>query len=163
MTPQWQPIVTAPIGVNILMWWTPVDGNKYAESAIIGQISTYENGKYWDPFHNSVDYREGYKDLNRITHWQPLPPPPGEEPKCECWANPETGYLETCEKHNARPDPQPDALAELERWLKANRNHHICWLNQTEIILGDGWGEYAGTGSSFEANILAALGKAGAR
>lgn len=63
----WFPIETAPKGARILLWWTPVDVNPFAECAIIGQVSAFEPGRYWD------GQRGAYDDLERITHWMPLP------------------------------------------------------------------------------------------
>lgn len=66
----WQPIDTAPIGKTILLWWTPIDDNKYAEAAVIGQVSEHEKGMWWN------GQRAEYETLARITHWLPLPEVP---------------------------------------------------------------------------------------
>ena len=69
----WQPIETAPKDTKLLLWWVPVDGNKYAESAVIGTVSYHEPGTWWD------GQRGEYQTLSHIRYWMPLPPPP--EPK----------------------------------------------------------------------------------
>jgi hypothetical protein len=79
----WQPISTAPIGKTILMWWRPsadperfphpseaasdLSDNRYAEACVIGQLSGYEEGKWWN------GQRGEYQDLWHVTHWMPLP------------------------------------------------------------------------------------------
>ncbi len=79
----WQPIDTAPAGERVLMWWrpradpeyrarrpeaaSPLSDNRYAECCVIGEVSGYEKGKWWDG-------RDGqYQDLWHVTHWRPLP------------------------------------------------------------------------------------------
>lgn len=82
---EWRPISTRPsLDDRVLMWWTPIDHNPYAESVTIGKISVTDEDylaeewrptKYWDG-HYKNHYTEGYKDLSRITHWMPLPKRP---------------------------------------------------------------------------------------
>ncbi len=66
----WRPIETAPLDKAIILWWTPIDDNKYAEVAVIGQVSFHEKGKWWN------GQLGEYQDLERITHWMPLPKQP---------------------------------------------------------------------------------------
>ncbi len=72
----WQPIETAPLDKRVLLWWTPVNGNKFAEAAIIGEVSSHFPGTYWDGGYQGADYMAGYKPLDRVTHWMLLPPAP---------------------------------------------------------------------------------------
>jgi len=65
----WKVIETAPLDERVMLWWTPIDYNPYAEAAIFGIVSSYEPGKYW-----SDDGK--YENLTRITHWQPAPERP---------------------------------------------------------------------------------------
>ncbi len=67
---QWQPIETAPKDKNLLLWWIPRDGNRYAEAIIIGQVSFYEEGQ-WYNVQTGI-----YQDIAHITHWMPLPDKP---------------------------------------------------------------------------------------
>lgn len=69
---EWQPIETAPLDKTVLLYWTPVKPNQYAEACVIGQVSSYEPGTWWN------GQRMTYEDLDRITHWMPLPPGPRE-------------------------------------------------------------------------------------
>lgn len=64
------PIETAPPDTSLLLWWTPRTPNKYAETWVIGQVSTWEPGKWWN------GQTGKYQDLTHITHWMPLPPSP---------------------------------------------------------------------------------------
>ena len=63
----WKPIETAPKDVFLLLWWRPRDGNIYAESCVIGQVSSYETGKWWN------GQTGNYQELERVTHWMNLP------------------------------------------------------------------------------------------
>ena len=66
----WQPIETAPVNKTVLFWWRPINPNPYAEACVIGQISSYEEGKWWD------SARGEYQDVWHVTHWMPLPGAP---------------------------------------------------------------------------------------
>lgn len=66
----WQPIETAPKDVSLLLWWRPIAPNKAAETVVIGQVSSYERGKWWN------GQTAKYQDLWHITHWMPLPDAP---------------------------------------------------------------------------------------
>ncbi|MBU8921803.1 MAG: DUF551 domain-containing protein [Bacteroidales bacterium] len=71
---EWQPIETAPVGVRLLLWWRPIDGNKHAETSLIGQVCYGEyEGQWWN------DQRGAYQDLWHITHWKLLPEPPEDK------------------------------------------------------------------------------------
>ncbi|WP_367575703.1 DUF551 domain-containing protein [Pelagibius litoralis] len=63
----------APKNKGLLLWWRPKDENPYAETAVIGQISSYEDGMWWN------GQRGEYQPVWHITHWQPLPSPPQGE------------------------------------------------------------------------------------
>ena len=66
----WKPIETAPQGTSILLWWRPVNGNIYAETAVLGQIGYGDHkGEWWN-------CRGEYQDVWHLTHWMPLPDPP---------------------------------------------------------------------------------------
>ena len=82
---EWHKIRTAPKGTNLLFWWRPrtdsryphppefaseLSNNRYAESCVIGQISSHEEGKWWD------GQRGVYQDIWHITHWKRLPRSP---------------------------------------------------------------------------------------
>lgn len=68
---EWRPIETAPLGEYVLFWWRPIhDNNPYAESCVIGQISTHELGKWWNGQTGT------YQDVWHLTHWMPLPKSP---------------------------------------------------------------------------------------
>lgn len=69
---QWQPIATAPTDKLLLLWWIPRDGNPYAEACVIGQLSFHEPGKWWN------SQRGEYQEIERITHWMPLPASPDD-------------------------------------------------------------------------------------
>lgn len=71
-----RPIETAPTNTWLLLWWTPVGRNPWAECWIKGQVSSRRPGKYWDGQYTDLLGEEGYKDLARITHWLPVPPRP---------------------------------------------------------------------------------------
>jgi len=76
----WQPIETAPKDEWLLLWWIPVDGNKYAEGWIKGQVSSHRPGMYWDGQYTDELGEEGYKPLERITHWMLPPERPADRP-----------------------------------------------------------------------------------
>jgi hypothetical protein len=80
---EWQPIDTAPPGVRLLLWWIPVDGNVYAETCILGQLSDSKPGMYWDGQYPGRDWEKGYKSLDRITHWMLPPERPADRPPFE--------------------------------------------------------------------------------
>lgn len=76
----WQPIETAPLNKSVLLWWrpradpayphsphaaSPLSNNKYAECCVIGQVSSYMEGMWWDG--------DQYQDIWHVTHWRPLP------------------------------------------------------------------------------------------
>jgi hypothetical protein len=68
---QWLPIDDdAPRDVNLLLWWVPVEPNRFAEACVIGQISSYQPGKWWNGQTGT------YQDLNRVTHYMKLPAGP---------------------------------------------------------------------------------------
>lgn len=83
----WQSINTAPVGVEVLLWWRPkadpaypkspeaksvLSDNKYAEQCVIGQVSEHEEGQWWN------GQRGEYQDIWHVTHWMPLPKSPTE-------------------------------------------------------------------------------------
>jgi hypothetical protein len=70
VVPEWQPIETAPLNQNVLLWWRPIDDNKCAECAVIGQISFYEQGKWWNGQTGT------YQDIWHVTKWMPVPAAP---------------------------------------------------------------------------------------
>lgn len=70
VAPEWQPIETAPLNKNVLLWWRPIDDNKCAECAVIGQISFYEQGQWWNGQTGT------YQDIWHVTKWMPLPTAP---------------------------------------------------------------------------------------
>lgn len=70
VVPEWQPIETAPLNKNVLLWWRPIDDNKYAECAVIGQISFYEQGQWWNGQTGT------YQDIWHVTKWMPVPAAP---------------------------------------------------------------------------------------
>lgn len=73
----WQPISSAPIAKNLLLWWTPKTPNPHAEALITGAIPADRACSipvpvYWD-------LKEGkYYPLARITHWAHIPLGPQE-------------------------------------------------------------------------------------
>jgi Protein of unknown function (DUF551) len=67
---KWNPIETAPLDCPVLLWWRPNTRNPHAEAAVIGQVSSFERGKFWN------GQRGEYEDLSHITHWMPLPDKP---------------------------------------------------------------------------------------
>lgn len=82
---EWQPIETAPLDTPVLMWWRPkadpkyphpasaasdLSNNRYAETCVIGQVSSHEPGKWWNGQTGT------YQDLWHVTHWMPLPKSP---------------------------------------------------------------------------------------
>lgn len=67
---EWLPIEIAPLDKSILIWWVPIRLNPFAETCIIGQVSSHQPGKFWNPAAGIYD------DLSRIKWWQPLPDPP---------------------------------------------------------------------------------------
>lgn len=69
----WRTIDSAPRDKNILLWWRPRSPNPHAEACVIGQISSYEEGKWWN------GQRGEYQDVSHVTHWLPLPLPPAEK------------------------------------------------------------------------------------
>lgn len=72
------PIISAPPGRRVLLWWTPKGkSNPHAEQWIAGTVcGDGEPGKYWHG--NGTTEAEGYGELERITYWTPLPLPPPE-------------------------------------------------------------------------------------
>lgn len=78
---EWQPIETAPVGVRLLFWWRPIDGNKHAEACVTGSlcygydathghITGEKTGKWWN------DQLGKEQDVWHLTHWMPLPEAP---------------------------------------------------------------------------------------
>jgi len=67
---KWSPIASAPLDKSILLWWVPNDGNKYSEVCVIGQVSTYEPGKWWS------SHTGAYQDICHVTHWMSVPESP---------------------------------------------------------------------------------------
>jgi hypothetical protein len=74
---EWKTIDSAPWNKWVLCWWTPVDGNPWAETVIVAQVMAPDDPcaddakptKYWD------GHAEG--PIHLLTHWMPLPSPPG--------------------------------------------------------------------------------------
>ena len=67
----WQPIETAPVDERVLLWFVSCNPeNTYAHTAIFGQVSSYESGKYWDGAIGE------YRELEWVTHWALEPEPP---------------------------------------------------------------------------------------
>lgn len=92
----WLPIESAPLDKSVLLWWRPVNQSPAAEACVHGQVSSYTAGAWWDP--QAAEYR----DLDRVTLWQPLPAPP-RTPPARKLANPDD------------PAPQEhDALADVK-------------------------------------------------
>jgi hypothetical protein len=86
---KWNPVDTAPRGVNLLLWWRPIanpryphppenastlSNNKYAEACVIGTLTEDEEGNevWWN------GQAQMYQDIWHITHWMPLPKTPEE-------------------------------------------------------------------------------------
>lgn len=77
-TNKWQPIETAPWDKWILAWWTPADGNPWAETFAKVQIMSptdlhADNPKpthYWDG--------RGEWPIELLTHWMPPPERPAD-------------------------------------------------------------------------------------
>lgn len=65
----WKPIETAPLDKRILLWWRPIGTNPYAQTVVCGQISSYEEGKWFND-------RSEYQDVWHVIAWQPLPKAP---------------------------------------------------------------------------------------
>jgi hypothetical protein len=65
-----QPIDTAPLDKNVLLWWTPKTPNPHAECWVIGAVSSHDPGKWWN------GQRAQLEELAHITHWRPLPAGP---------------------------------------------------------------------------------------
>lgn len=68
---EWQPINTAPVSKELLLWWRPINDNKYAESVVIGTVCY---GGLDDKWWNSQ--RGEYQDIWHITHWMLMPSAP---------------------------------------------------------------------------------------
>ncbi len=67
---KWQPIETAPVGKRLIFWWRPIDGNPYAETVVIGQLSYGEHeGQWWS---DSARYQDAW----HLTRWMQLPTKP---------------------------------------------------------------------------------------
>jgi hypothetical protein len=66
----WQPIETAPLDKSVLLWWVPIDGNKLAECAVVGQISSHETGQWWN------GQTAQYQSISHVTRWMLLPSAP---------------------------------------------------------------------------------------
>ena len=65
----WQPLETAPLNQNVLLWW--VGGSKLPKApptCTIGQVSSYEPGRVWNGF--------DYVPEEWFTHWAPMPDGP---------------------------------------------------------------------------------------
>ncbi len=78
---EWKPISECPWGKRVLMWWIPVDDNKYAEAAIICQLVHYDkDGKeddiYADGYrpHRVIADNGMWYEIERVKGWLPLPP-----------------------------------------------------------------------------------------
>ncbi len=68
-------VESAPPGRRVLLWWTPKFPNPSAECWITANVcGDQEPGKYWHG--NGATFLDGYGDLERITHWTPLPGKP---------------------------------------------------------------------------------------
>lgn len=67
----WRDIKTAPPGMRLQLWWTPVTSNPAAEAAVFGALNDHHPETYW-----SDDGR--YVSLSHITHWRFPPTPPRE-------------------------------------------------------------------------------------
>lgn len=164
MTPQWQPISSAPKNGALII--------------VAGGIARWYADRWYTL--TGFDY-PGKPIMWEVTHWQPLPPPPGEEPTPveTCWI---CGKLrgrppERCNGHYEgtssdpklrQPDPQPDALAELEWWRTPRRRAILsayeggqCRCELTDYTSSDisTWRTHLGLGATFGAAIFAALGK----
>jgi len=65
---EWQPMDTAPIDKDVLFEWHPKGGNNpHAIAAVVGRLSSYEPGKWW----NSQTCF--YQDASHLHGWMPLP------------------------------------------------------------------------------------------
>jgi len=69
---EWQPIETAPKDKQVMLWWRPKSPNRHAEAVVIGQISSWEEGKWWN------SQRGEYQGIWHITHWRPVPEAPAD-------------------------------------------------------------------------------------
>lgn len=68
----WKPIdEDTPMDRSLLLWCRPInDDNPYAEAAVIGQISSYDPGKWWNGLEGML------QDIWHVTHWKELPTSP---------------------------------------------------------------------------------------
>ena len=66
----WRDIGSAPLDTSVLLWWAPDPPNRYAEGCVIGQISSYEPGNWYN------GQTGQFQALSHIKYWQPLPSPP---------------------------------------------------------------------------------------
>lgn len=82
---KWQPIKTAPIGVDILLYSNIVASNNGSASADWAEIAIGQSFVKISKGYTSISYvfRVGNQLLKRATaiptHWQPLPEPPSAQ------------------------------------------------------------------------------------
>ncbi len=101
---QWRSIEDAPKDTSLLLWWIPRDGNQYAEACVIGQISSYEPGKWWN------GQTATHQEVDRITHWMPLPNAPEERRKPFTAVEKDENRLQPIEN---RPTYSPQPISSL--------------------------------------------------
>ncbi|HBP27904.1 MAG TPA: hypothetical protein DD666_00630 [Advenella kashmirensis] len=84
-TGQWQPIATAPKDGSLFLGWVSAERWSQADgegSGIGYDVSEHDfcwwNGTPTDGFYENTMGQIG--DAQNITHWMPLPAPPGESP-----------------------------------------------------------------------------------
>lgn len=189
-----QPIETAPKDGKSILLWIGHPNARFSADPIQDGWAGWCRGR-WSDFNGGGWTWDGF--VGTPTHWQPLPPPPGEEPtseemsevapvvpsfliglspeKCNEIADritdltPEEMKWAVAERKKPEsPAPEPDALAELERWLSVDGHSAQIW--EKYVVLTVDPGRYrrkivrSGSGKTFlEAfgSALAALGKAG--
>ncbi len=76
----WQPISTAPKDGSMFLCWVSAvryEGQQYQRDASQVDFCSWRNGPPDLPGHGYFDpYCGQIADLQNVTHWMPLPPPP---------------------------------------------------------------------------------------
>jgi hypothetical protein len=76
---EWYRIGSAPWNKTVLLWWRPITENRFAEATVVGQVVAPDEPLSEDskPTRWWNGQRGEYQDIWHVTHWMPLPPPPG--------------------------------------------------------------------------------------